>query len=160
MTSLDIGRPAGPEPESYGGASDGLLLLYAPAVVLVFLLLSPAACPARWEIEVAVTEWLLTVEARAGRNFRVPLREITDISLEPTMPRVRRGHRTSASESGWRRGRFTVAELGDGWLYTTADSPPYIVVRTVDAFVILNFPSADRTRALYRELTAAWRGGA
>ena len=161
MTSLDIGRPASSEPESYGGAPEGLLLVYVPAAALFFLLLTPAACPARWEFEVEVTERRLTVEARAGTDFDVPLSDITGISLEPTMPRVRHGRRARASSAGGvRRGRFTVAGLGEGWLYTTDDAPPYLVVRTADSFVILNYPRADRTRALHRELTAAWRGGA
>ena len=135
------------------------MLLYIPVAMLFFFLLTPAACPARWEFEVVVTERHLAVEATAGPDFEVSLDDLTDISLEPTMPRVRRGHRTRASQGGLRRGRFTVAGPGDGWLYTTADSPPYLIVRTADSFVIINSPRADRTRALHRELTEAWRGG-
>ena len=116
-----------------------------------------------------MTEEHLAV-GRAGEpgDIQVPLTHMTDVYLELTMPRVRRRiyspsvdgvrRRRGRSADGLRRGPFEVVELGDGWLYTTDDAPPYLVVRTADTFVIVNYPRADRTRALHQELTAAWGG--
>ena len=50
--------------------------------------------------------------------------------------------------------------MGNGWLYTTDGFPPYLVVRTADTFVIVNYPHAHRTRTLHQELAAAWRSRA
>ena len=171
MTSLDIGRPVSSEPKPYGTTPDGAMLLYFGVGMLVLLtsILMQRACPG-WEFEVIVTERHLTAGrpgSRDGADVQVPLSDITDVYLDPTMPRVRRRiysdsvdrvrRRRGRSADGVRRGPFEVRELGDGWLYTTADSPPYLIVRTADTFVIVNYPRADRTRALHQELTPAWR---
>ena len=145
-----------------------VMLLVVPA-----LLLSQRACPGRWDFEVVVTEEHLTVgrpESRDGPDIQVPLSRIADVDLDMTMPRVRRRissdsvnrvrRRHGRSADGVRRGPFEVLEMGNGWLYTTDGSPPYLVVRTADTFVIVNYPRADRTRALHQELMAAWRSRA
>ena len=150
-----------------------MLLYFAAAMLVVLaLLLSQRAC-GRWEFEVVVTDEHLTVggpDSRDGPDIRVPLSRIADIYLDMTMPRVRRRiysdsvdrvrRRRGLSVDGVRRGPFEVVEMGNGWLYTTDGSPPYLVVRTADTFVIVNYPRADRTRALHQELTAAWRSRA
>ena len=148
-----------------------MLLYFAAAMVVVLaLLLGQRACPGLWEFEVVVTEEHLTVgrpESRDGPDIQVPLSRITGVDLEMTMPRVRRRissdsvnrvrRRHGRSADGVRRGPFEVVEMGNGWLYTTDGSPPYLVIRTPDTFVIVNYPRADRTRTLHQELTAAWR---
>ena len=152
------------------------MLLYFAAVTLlvILLMLSQRACPGRWEFEAVVTDEHLTVgrsEGRDGPDIQVPLSRITDIYLDMTTPRarrrissdsvsrVRRRHGRRSSD-GVRRGPFEVVEMGNGWLYTTDGFPPYLVVRTADTFVIVNYPHADRTRALHQELAAAWRSRA
>ena len=175
MTSLDIGRTGGSEPSPYDSVSEGFMLLYFAAAMLLVLvaMLSQRACPGRWEFEVVVTEEHLTVgrpESRDGPDVQVRLSRITDVYLAMTMPRVRRRiysdsvnrvrRRRGGSADGVRRGPFEVVEMGNGWLYTTDGSPPYLVVRTPDTFVIVNYPRADRTRTLHQELTAAWRSRA
>ena len=149
-----------------------MMLLYFAAVVPVVILafLSQRACPESWEFEAVVTEEHLTVGRpgrRDGPDIQVPLSRITDIYLDMTTPRARRRiygdsvnrvrRRRGRSADGVRRGPFEVVEMGNGWLYTTDGFPPYLVVRTADTFVIVNYPHADRTRALHRELAAAWR---
>ena len=148
-----------------------MLLYFAAATLLVLLLmLSQRACPGRWEFEAVVTDEHLTVgrpESRDGPDIQVPLSRITDIYLDMTPPRARRRiasdsvrrvrRRYGRSADGVRRGPFEVVEMGNGWLYTTDGFPPYLVVRTADTFVIVNYPHADRTRALHQELAAAWR---
>ena len=148
------------------------MLLYIPAVTLVVLalMLGQRACPGRWEFEVVVTEEHLTVgrpESRDGPDIQVPLSHITDVYLDNGGPRARRRiysdsvnrvrRRRGGSADGVRRGPFEVVGMGNGWLYTTDGFPPYLVVRTPDTFVIVNYPHADRTRALHQELTAARR---
>ena len=109
-------------------------------LVVVALLLSQRACPGRWDFEVVVTEEHLTVgspESRDGPDIQVPLSRIADVDLDITMPRVRR--RISSDSVNRVRRRHG---------------------RTADTFVIVNYPRADRTRALHQELTAAWWSGA
>jgi len=175
VTSLDIGRTGGSEPSPYDSVPEGFMLLYFAAAMLLVLvaMLSQRACPGRWEFEVVVKEEHLTVgrpESRDGPDIQVPLSRVTDVYLDMTMPRVRRRiysdsvnrvrRRRGGSVDGVRRGPFEVVEMGNGWLYTTDGFPPYLVVRTADTFVIVNYPRADRTRALHQELTAAWRSRA
>jgi hypothetical protein len=175
VTSLDIGRTGSSEPSPYGGVPEGFMLLYFAAVTLlvILLMLSQRACPESWEFEAVVTEEHLTVGRpgrRDGPDIQVPLSRISDIYLDMTTPRARRRiysdsvnrvrRRRGRSADGVRRGPFEVVEMGNGWLYTTDGFPPYLVVRTADTFVIVNYPHADRTRALHQELAAAWRSRA
>ncbi len=176
MTSLDIGRTGSSEHcpyRSYRGVPDGIMLLYFAAVIPLIVLptlLGQRACAELWEFEAAVTEEYLTVgrpESRDGPDIQVPLSQVTDVYLDMTRPRARRRisldsvrrvrRRHGRSADGVRRGPFEVVEMGNGWLYTTDGFPPYLVVRTEETFVIVNYPNADRTRALHRELAGAWR---
>ena len=50
------------------------------------------------------------------------------------------------------RGNFLLEEWGSGKLFINRDSPPYLVVRTRDTFVVVNFEDAARTRELSRQL--------
>ena len=81
--------------------------------------------------------------------------EITAISLEPGLPRIL-ARTNGFSGGGALRGHFRVAELGDGRLYVEFGHPPYLLVRTRQSFVFLNFPDSERTRGLYDELARLW----
>ena len=86
----------------------------------------------------------------------VKLDDITSVSLEPDHPRVR--HRLRGfSARGTQRGRFRVHTLGDGLLFTRADEPPYLLVKTEDSFILLNAESADETCRLHDDLLRRWQ---
>ena len=93
-------------------------------------------------------------EVSGPYGVRLPLESIVEVSLDPTMPLPRRRLQGS-SAGGWRHGRFRVETLGEGFLYTRTGYPPYLLVRTPETFVLVNFRDAGRTRALHAELTAA-----
>ena len=86
----------------------------------------------------------------------VELSEITSISLESEHPRVRRRLR-GFSAGDTRRGRFRVHTLGDGFLFTRAGAPPYLLVRTEDSFVLLNAETPDETQRLHDDLLWLWQ---
>jgi hypothetical protein len=81
----------------------------------------------------------------------VPIRDIQEISLQDTIPRVVR--KTSGFNAGnTLRGNFRLDVLGHGKLFINRGVPPYVVVKTPDSFVIVNFDDPERTRALYADL--------
>jgi hypothetical protein len=92
----------------------------------------------------------------------LPAAEIVAISLEPGLPRIE-ARTNGFSGGGALRGHFRVAELGDGRLYIEPGHPPYLLLRTRQSFVLVNFEEPERTRALYDEATRLWpertRGG-
>lgn len=103
-------------------------------------------------VEVRVTDRHLEVTGQYG--VTLSLHTIVEASLEPTMPRRRR--RLRGFRLGeLRNGRFQVETLGEGMVYTRTNSPPHLLVRTPETFVLINFRDADRTRALHANLTAA-----
>ncbi|HMR79086.1 MAG TPA: hypothetical protein PKD61_28470, partial [Polyangiaceae bacterium] len=57
------------------------------------------------------------------------------------------------------RANFPPARRGDGKLFLTSGSPPYLVVKTRDSYVIVGYSDPERTRDLHRELLARWRKG-
>lgn len=81
----------------------------------------------------------------------VPLTAITSVSLLERLPRIRR--RTNGFALGHTlRGHFRLDQLGDGRLFIAAGHAPYVLVRTRDSYIIVNFEEPERTRALYERL--------
>ncbi|HEY6562411.1 MAG TPA: hypothetical protein VI072_34320 [Polyangiaceae bacterium] len=81
----------------------------------------------------------------------VPLHEITSVSLRERLPRIRR--RTNGFALGHTlRGHFRLDELGDGRLFIVAGQAPYVLVRTRESYVVVNFAEPERTRELYAAL--------
>ena len=84
----------------------------------------------------------------------IPLASIRIATLETVLPRI--GMKTNGFGAGETlRGNFVLDDWGVSRLYINRDSPPFIVIRTVqDSYVVVNFKDPERTRALYSELTA------
>jgi hypothetical protein len=83
----------------------------------------------------------------------VSLAAIQTVTLVNELPRILR--RTNGfSSGGLLRGNFTLEQWGNGKLFINRNSRPYLVVRTRDSFVVVNFESPDRTRELYGQLSA------
>jgi hypothetical protein len=85
------------------------------------------------------------------------MRQITDISLEQRLPLIL-ARTNGFALAGTLRGYFKVEGLGEAKLFVERAAPPYILIRTRDRFVIIDFQQPDRTRALYAELTEHWSG--
>jgi hypothetical protein len=83
----------------------------------------------------------------------IPLASIRTATLETGLPRI--GLKTNGFGAGdTLRGSFRVDDWGVTRLYINRDSPPFLVIRTVEnQYVVVNFKDAERTRALYAELT-------
>jgi hypothetical protein len=99
----------------------------------------------------------ITSETLTIRSFlyesRVPLREITAVTLESRPPCVLR--RTNGfAAAGVLRGHFDVQGLGNGMLFVNIGGGPYLFVRTAHSFVIVNFDDARETQALAAGLQA------
>jgi hypothetical protein len=52
------------------------------------------------------------------------------------------------------RGSFNVDGWGNGRLYINRDTPPFVVIRAGNSFVVVNFKNSERTRTLYTDLRA------
>jgi hypothetical protein len=84
----------------------------------------------------------------------VPLRRIESLSLEDTIPRV--GLKTNGFAAGdTLRGSFRVDTWGSARLYVNMNHPPFVVMRTEDGFVAVNFANPQQTRGMYAELRQA-----
>ena len=81
----------------------------------------------------------------------IPGSDITSVELVDDLPRILR--RTNGfATGGTLRGNFRLEEWGSGQLYINRGVPPYVVVRTRQSFVIVNFKEPERTRGLYESL--------
>lgn len=83
----------------------------------------------------------------------IPLTSIRSATLETVLPRI--GVKTNGFAAGdTLRGNFRVDDWGVSRLYINRDSPPFLVIRTLDnQYVVVNFKDPERTRVLYSELT-------
>lgn len=83
----------------------------------------------------------------------VSVSDIQSVTLVNELPRILR--RTNGfSSGGLLRGNFTLEQWGSGKLFINRNAPPYLVVRTRDSFVVVNFEGAARTREIYGQLVA------
>jgi hypothetical protein len=126
-----------------------LLILGINAVVLPVVLWSFYAGTQPPTVTVSPT----TLAIRGGGLYSadVPVRDIQEVSLQDTIPRVVR-KRNGFNAGNTLRGNFTLDVLGNGQIFINRGVPPYVVVKTPDSFVIVNFSDPQRTRALYAEL--------
>lgn len=87
----------------------------------------------------------------------IRLSDIQSVQLVDTLPRIQR--RTNGySAGGLLRGNFRLEQWGAGKLFINRGAPPYLVVRTRDSLVVLNFAEPARTRDLYDTLSDLAQG--
>lgn len=122
--------------------------VFLPLLFVVGILVARGTRP----VEVRVTDRHLEVTGDYG--VILSMDAIVEASLKPTMPRQRR-RLTGYRLGELRNGRYRVEALGEGMFYTRTNSPPHLLVRTPETFVLINFRDADRTRAVHAEVTAA-----
>jgi hypothetical protein len=81
----------------------------------------------------------------------IPMKDIVEVSLQDTIPRVI-GKRNGFNAGSTLRGYFRLEVIGSGQIFINRGIPPYLVLKTPASFVIVNFTDPERTRALYRTL--------
>jgi hypothetical protein len=130
------------------------MVLVVAAVVLAMALL------------IGVTFHLEMIPPRAivsPRGFQVesvfygqeyPWSDVTDIGLEPRLPRIL-ARTNGFAAAGLLRGHFRVQGLGAGKLFVDLGTPPFVLVRLREGFVVVNLETAEKTRELYEELIRA-----
>jgi hypothetical protein len=130
------------------------MVLVVAAVVLAMALL------------IGVTFHLEMIPPRAivsPRGFQVesvfygqeyPWSDVTDIGLEPRLPRIL-ARTNGFAAAGLLRGHFRVQGLGAGKLFVNLGTPPFVLVRLREGFVVVNLETAEKTRELYEELIRA-----
>jgi hypothetical protein len=147
--------PESTEPADVSAAPRRIWPLVAlPAIVLVvgFFVVTMLVMVSRNDPETRLTPAALEVSA-AGYEAVVEWDEIRTLTLEDTLPRVQR--RTNGfSFGGALRGHFRLAGLGEGLLFVQRDTPPFVLIRTEESYVIVNYREPERTRALYERLRA------
>jgi PH (Pleckstrin Homology) domain-containing protein len=97
----------------------------------------------------------VTPESFSVRNglysSTIPFRQITSATLDERIPRV--GLKTNGFAAGSTlRGTFRVDSWGSARLYVNLDSPPFVVIRSPDGIVAVNFQDPERTREMYAQL--------
>jgi len=81
----------------------------------------------------------------------IPFRHITSATLDERIPRV--GLKTNGFAAGSTlRGTFRVDSWGSARLYVNLDRPPFVVIRSPDGIVAVNFQDPERTREMYAQL--------
>lgn len=155
-----LGTPRALSAQEHATAERGARRVWLVLVALAFVLLSglglllwAEARPPRASADAAFFR-----VSSAVYSAEVPLADITDVELTRELPRI--VARTNGTGLGRTlRGNFRLDRLGDGKLFLTSGSPPYLVVKTRDSYVIVGYSDPERTRDLHRELLARWRKG-
>jgi hypothetical protein len=84
----------------------------------------------------------------------VPLRQITAATLDDRIPRV--GLKTNGfAAGGTLRGTFRMDSWGSARLYINLNRPPFVVIRSPEGIVVVNFQDPEQTREMYTQLRQA-----
>ena len=87
----------------------------------------------------------------AGYRARVPIVEITDLSLDHSGLRV--GRKLNGFNLGSvLRGRFHCKDVGECQVFADRDTSPFLIVRSEKSVVMVSAESPAETRQLYRDL--------
>jgi hypothetical protein len=131
------------------GASQGIALAAgAGALILVAWTLYTGFQPPA----VIVTDSAVSVSSGFYRNT-IPFDTIRALTLEPRLPRI--GLKTNGfAARNTLRGSFRVDTWGASRLYVNLDAPPFVVIRSGDNHVAVNFSEPARTRQLFSDLAA------
>ena len=139
-----------------GAAAHGLPWPLASAAVAACVALVVAAVvvwSGRRPVDITLGPEALTVSG-AGYSTTIAMRDIVAVSLVDDLPIIE--SRTSGYAFGSRlRGSFRLTSLGASWLFVDRDEPPFILVRTSNATVLLNDASPEGTRTLFERLRRA-----
>ncbi|HEY4121875.1 MAG TPA: hypothetical protein VGM56_28610 [Byssovorax sp.] len=103
---------------------------------------------------VAVTATNVSVKSGLYK-VDVPLKDVTEVRLDASIPRILR--RTNGFASGGSlRGHFDVDTLGAGQLFVDIKHGPFVFVRTADTYFYVSYDDPARTQELYESVLAAW----
>jgi hypothetical protein len=81
----------------------------------------------------------------------VPFDAMKAVTLENELPRI--GLKTNGFNTrNTLRGSFRVDNWGASRLYVNLDAPPFVVIRTDDTHVVVNFTAPERTLRLFEDL--------
>ncbi len=94
----------------------------------------------------------------AGYRARIPIVEITDLSLDHSGLRIERRLNGFALGSVL-RGRFRCKDVGECQVFVDRDTPPFLIVRSEKSVVMVNAESPAETRQLYRDLKSRLEDG-
>lgn len=129
------------------------LLPLVPIVVLSVV--TVAVVRGGGPLDIDITEQAVTV--RGSWGTRVPIADITSVSLVDMLPPIRRTRGYGAL--GTMRGRAASPDLGpEGHAYVTRDSPPFVVVRTTTGFLVFNAKDPAVTQRWFDALRATVQG--
>ena len=124
-------------------------LIIAPVFALVAMMIYAGMRPP----EVHVTAGSFTVSNGMYSNT-IPIKGIRSASLDEQLPRVR-GKTNGFAVGETLRGSFSVDSWGSARLYVNLNHPPFIVIRSDDGFVAVNFANPHQTRDMYTQLRQA-----
>lgn len=156
---LIAGRPAA-LPPGERGASPRSHRRILPVLAVLGLVLAVVLGAIFWfhelepRVEVAADGFSVR-SALYGEHFA--FRDVSSITLEERLP----GIRLRTNGYAWPptlRGHFRLDGLGDGQLYVEADTPPFVLLRSGDRYVFVNYSDPAATRRLHAELLERWVG--
>ncbi|MHA7966400.1 DUF5808 domain-containing protein [Paenibacillus sp. CAU 1782] len=133
----------------------GKLLVYGGAALAAAILIPVLLLLARGD---AVAPSLIINEDGTASivNTEYPysfsLEDMLEVKLEDQLPSGFRSN--GVATSLYARGNFSLNELGDAKLYVFKKSPPFIVIKLPDLYVVFNEDQAAATTELYNELAA------
>lgn len=121
--------------------------------MLIFTFAAGTIIYGSMEQKVIVKDGFIEINGIYGTKLNVS--EIKDISLVDTLPEIKR--KTNGFDFGnILKGNFELNEIGIVKLYINRGTPPYIIIKYRNSYIILNFRDSSKTRNLYNDIKKQW----
>ena len=92
-------------------------------------------------------------EIRGMYGEKIPISEVSELTLKDTLPRILA--KTNGSSIGSKkRGYFSVEDIGSAKLFVDTSKPPFIYFEGKGKRYILNFDESEETEAIFQSLDA------
>ena len=135
------------------GKADGMGLRILLGVVVAGLFLVGVIL-VYGSIEQTVWVGRESVEISGLYGTSINTNDITEVSMIYTLPRIT-GKRFGFDFGRVMKGDFALSGLGEGKLYLSGRTPPFLCIRYRDTYALLSFKDSTATRKLYEELKDA-----
>jgi hypothetical protein len=103
---------------------------------------------------VAVSQQQIRISGTYG--ITEPMKNIQEVKLLDEIPDVK-WKSNGFGFANVRKGKFHLQDWGEGKLFLHAANGPFIYIKTVDSYMLINYKDPEQTNEVYQQLYANWK---
>lgn len=122
------------------------IIVFAISMIAVVFIYKYAAV----ESKVSISQSHIEITGMYGGQYTVE--DITSIELSDNIPNILR-RTNGASFMEIKKGNFNLSQIGKSKLYLHSSKGPYIIIKSTEQNIIINFRDGNKTQEIYKLLS-------